>query len=98
MSFARIMQYDDAVEITFAVRDRFDWIDAMLSVFCSPSRYMQGGGRPPRGRDMAALELEDPVLIIAGKTVVSRLAETWQSSLNDAKMPFSQAIIECDHF
>jgi glycerol dehydrogenase len=35
---------------------------------------------------MAALGLEGPVLIIAGKTVIGRLAETWASSLGEAKL------------
>jgi glycerol dehydrogenase len=59
----------------------------MLSVFCSPSRYTQGrGATTAPGREMAALGLEGPVLIIAGKTVMSRLAGTWKSALDEAKL------------
>jgi glycerol dehydrogenase len=59
----------------------------MLSVFCSPSRYTQGkGATAALGREMAALGLEGPALIVAGKTVVSRLADTWKSSLDEAKL------------
>ena len=59
----------------------------MLSVFCSPSRYTQGrGATAALGREMAALGLEGPALIIAGKTVIGRLADTWKSSLDEAKM------------
>jgi hypothetical protein len=35
---------------------------------------------------MATLGLEGPALIIAGKTVISRLAETWKSSLDEVKL------------
>ena len=57
----------------------------MLSVFCSPGRYTQGrGATAALGREMAALGLEGPALLIAGKTVISRLADTWKSSLDEA--------------
>src|SRR5262249_30521433 len=36
------------------------------------------------GREMAALGLEGPALIIAGKTVIGRLTETWEASLAEA--------------
>ena len=56
----------------------------MLSVFTSPSRYTQGkGATAALGREMTALGLEGPVLIIAGKTVVRLLGLTWQRSLDD---------------
>ena len=46
----------------------------MLSVFTSPSRYTQGkGATAALGREMTALGLEGPVLIIAGKTVIGLL-------------------------
>ena len=57
----------------------------MLSVFCSPGRYTQGrGATAALGREMTALGLEGPALLIAGKTVISRLADTWKSSLTEA--------------
>ena len=57
----------------------------MLSVFCSPGRYTQGrGATAALGREMAALGLEGPALVIAGKTVIGRLAGTWKSSLDEA--------------
>jgi glycerol dehydrogenase len=55
-----------------------------LTVFCSPSRYTQGkGATAALGREMVALGLEGPALVIAGKTVIGRLAETWQASLDE---------------
>ena len=57
----------------------------MLSVFCSPSRYTQGkGATAALGREMSAMGLEGPALIVAGKTVVGRLSETWKLSLGEA--------------
>jgi glycerol dehydrogenase len=56
----------------------------MLSVFTSPSRYTQGrGATAALGREMNALGLEGPVLIIGGKTVISLLSGTWQQSLDE---------------
>ena len=58
---------------------------ADLAVFCSPSRYTQGkGATAALGREMVALGLEGPALILAGKTVIGRLAETWKASLAGA--------------
>ena len=57
----------------------------MLSVFCSPGRYTQGrGATTALGREMAALGLEGPALVIASKTVIARLAGMWKSSLDEA--------------
>jgi glycerol dehydrogenase len=56
----------------------------VLSVFCSPGRYTQGrGATAALGREMAGLGLEGPALLIAGKTVIGRLADTWKSSLDE---------------
>ena len=57
----------------------------MLTVFTSPSRYTQGkGATAALGHEMTTLGLEGPVLIIAGKTVIGLLAQTWQRSLEEA--------------
>ncbi len=57
----------------------------MLSVFTSPSRYTQGkGATAALGREMTALGLEGPVLIIAGRTVIGLLAPAWQRCLDEA--------------
>src|SRR4051812_32503275 len=56
----------------------------MLTVFTSPSRYTQGKGTSATiGHEMTTLGLEGPVLIIAGKTVIGLLAQTWQRSLDE---------------
>jgi len=57
----------------------------MLSVFCSPLRYVQGAGATRRlGAELAAVGLEGPVLIVAGATPIARLAPLWAASLGDA--------------
>jgi glycerol dehydrogenase len=56
----------------------------VLSVFCSPGRDTQGrGATAALGREMAGLGLEGPALLIAGKTVIGRLADTWKLSLDE---------------
>lgn len=57
----------------------------MLSVFCSPGRYTQGrGATAALGREMSALGLEGPALVIASKTVIGQLSDTWKVSLAEA--------------
>jgi glycerol dehydrogenase len=59
----------------------------MLSVFCSPMRYVQGVGAMRRlGAEMAAVGLEGPALIVAGATPIARLAPTWAAALDDVGM------------
>jgi len=62
----------------------------MLSVFCSPSRYTQGkNATASLGQEMARLGLEGPALIVAGKSAISLLSETWRSTLGEAGIPCS---------
>ncbi len=57
----------------------------MLTVFTAPSRYTQGKGATSElGREMNALGLEGPVLIIASGTVIGLLSPVWQRSLDEA--------------
>ena len=57
----------------------------MLSVFCSPLRYVQGPGAMARlGEEMRAVGLEGPCLVVAGSTAVGRLAPTWAAALDSA--------------
>ena len=56
----------------------------MLSVFCSPLRYVQGAGAMRRlGAEMAAVGLEGPALIVAGATPIARLAPIWAVALDE---------------
>jgi len=58
----------------------------MLSVFCSPLRYVQGAGAMARlGTEMRAVGLEGPCLIVAGSTAVARLAPTWAAALDEVR-------------
>ena len=62
----------------------------MLSVFCSPSRYTQGKGASlALGREMAALGLAGPALILAGKTAIEQLSSVWKSSFDEVGMAYT---------
>src|SRR5437764_4047407 len=62
----------------------------MLSVFCSPTRYTQGkNATSSLGQEMAGLGLEGPALIVAGKSAISLLSETWRCSLSEAGISHS---------
>ncbi|MEJ2008222.1 MAG: glycerol dehydrogenase [Acidobacteriota bacterium] len=57
----------------------------MLSVFCSPSRYTQGKNATQfLGQEMASLGLAGPALIVASRSAVASLSETWAQTLPDA--------------
>jgi glycerol dehydrogenase len=57
----------------------------MLSVFCSPSRYTQGKHATQfLGQEMATLGLVGPALIVASRSPVTILSETWAKTLPDA--------------
>jgi glycerol dehydrogenase len=59
----------------------------MLSVFSSPSRYTQGKNATAElGKEMKALGLEGPALIIAGRSALKLLSETWKQSLGAASI------------
>jgi glycerol dehydrogenase len=57
----------------------------MLSVFCSPGRYTQGkNATASLGREMTALGLRGPVLVLAGRSAGRLLAATWESTFREA--------------
>jgi glycerol dehydrogenase len=59
----------------------------MLSVFSSPSRYTQGKNATAElGKEMKVLGLEGPALIIAGRSALKLLSETWKQSLGAASI------------
>ena len=61
----------------------------MLSVFSCPSRYTQGkNATQVLGQEMGTLGLEGPALILAGKTAVRMLLETWRKTLGDSSISF----------
>src|SRR5882762_1731994 len=56
----------------------------MLSIFCSPPRYVQGkNATQSLGREMTVLGIEGPALIVGGKSAISLLSETWRTSLDE---------------
>lgn len=62
----------------------------MLSVFSSPARYTQGVHVTQiLGREMATLGLEGPALIVAGRSALAQLADTWKQTLAEAGCTFS---------
>src|SRR5215813_7445179 len=62
----------------------------MLAVFSSPSRYTQGKNATAElGKEMKALGLEGPALIIAGRSALKLLSETWKQSLGVASIKHS---------
>jgi glycerol dehydrogenase len=61
----------------------------MLSVFCSPSRYTQGRNATRfLGQEMSALGLEGPALMVAGRTAIRLLSDSWKLSMADANIAY----------
>ncbi len=61
----------------------------MLSVFCSPSRYTQGKNATHfLGQEMVALGLVGPALIVASRSAVTFLSETWAQTLPEAGLAY----------
>src|SRR5262245_36962491 len=60
---------------------------AMLSVFCSPTRYTQGKNASARlGQEMKDLGLQGPALIVAGKSAIRLLTDAWKTTFKEAQM------------
>ena len=59
----------------------------MLKVFCAPARYTQGPHATAQlGAEIRNLGLDGPALIIAGRTAIRLLSETWTKTFADAGM------------
>src|SRR5262249_28423478 len=57
----------------------------MLSVFCSPSRYTQAkNATASLGREMTGLGLRGSALVLAGRSAIRHLAETWNRTFSEA--------------
>lgn len=62
----------------------------MLKVFCAPARYTQGRNATAEpGPEIAAPGLKGPALIIASRSVVRLLVETWKESLYSTEIRFA---------
>jgi glycerol dehydrogenase len=61
----------------------------MLSIFCSPARYVQGrDATDALGAEMGKLGLEGPVFIVAGKSARKLLESTWQRTFKSAGLEY----------
>ncbi len=59
----------------------------MLKVFCAPARYTQGFNATEQlGAEMRKLGLDGPALIVAGRSAIRLLSETWEKTFADAGM------------
>lgn len=57
----------------------------MLKVFCAPSRYTQGSDAMRQlGPEIRGLGLEGPALIVAGRSAIRLLSETWAKTFAEA--------------
>ncbi len=62
----------------------------MLSVFCSPSRYVQGRGATAElGEQMSATGLSGPVFVLCSDRVRTMLDESWSTSLREAGLEYT---------
>ena len=70
----------------------------MLSVFCSPSRYVQGRDATAQlGEHLAHCGLTGPAYIVASGRVQAMLADTWTATLGEAGIDFTVGLFngEC---
>jgi glycerol dehydrogenase len=62
----------------------------MLQVFCAPSRYTQGRNATAElGPEIRNLGLSGPALVIAGRSAIALLSDTWNATLNESRIPFT---------
>jgi glycerol dehydrogenase len=62
----------------------------MFSVFSSPARYTQGMNVSQiLGREMAGLGLQGPALIVAGRSALAQLFDTWKQTLAEVDCTYS---------
>lgn len=61
----------------------------MLSIFCAPSRYVQGRHATRQlGQEIKKLGLEGPVLIVAGNHAQRLLSKQWEETFREIKCKF----------
>ncbi|MDX1982480.1 MAG: glycerol dehydrogenase [Bryobacteraceae bacterium] len=72
----------------------------MLSVFCSPCRYTQGrNATESLGVEMAALGLAGPVVVVASRSAIRLLSDTWRVAFGDSGFRYQVHAFggECSH-
>jgi glycerol dehydrogenase len=61
----------------------------MLKVFCAPTRYTQGPHATAQlGSEIRNLGLEGPAFIIAGRSAIRLLSDTWATTFGEAGMHY----------
>jgi glycerol dehydrogenase len=56
-----------------------------LKVFCAPARYTQGPSATEKlGAEICNLGLQGPALIVAGRSAIRLLSETWEKTFGEA--------------
>lgn len=61
----------------------------MLSMFCAPSRYVQGRNATDKlGDEMIKLGLKGKAMIVAGRAARRNLSHVWQQTFSKAKIDF----------
>jgi glycerol dehydrogenase len=59
----------------------------MLKVFCAPARYTQGPHATEQlGAEIRTLGLDGPALIVAGRSAIRQLSETWSKTFAAVEM------------
>lgn len=67
----------------------------MLSIFCAPSRYVQGRQATRfLGEEMKKLDLTGPLLIIAGSHAEKILANTWSETFGECGFGYETVIFQ----
>ena len=62
----------------------------MLSVFSSAARYTQGmNATQILGQEITNLGIEGPALIVAGRSALAQLADTWKQTLAEVGCSYS---------
>lgn len=62
--------------------------DHVVSIFVPQSLHARKNATQMLGQEMATLGLQGPALIMAGKTAVKMLAETWRETLGNAGISY----------
>ncbi len=64
-------------------------MDTPLKVFCSPTRYTQGPHATRQlGAEIRTLGLEGPALIVAGRSAIRLLSETWEQTFTEVGISY----------
>ena len=59
----------------------------MLKVFCDPTRYTQGAHATEQlGAEIHSLGLEGPAFLVAGRSAIRLLSETWNRAFAAVEM------------